>query len=226
MKRLNRDGPPILDGLPRPPQLDGTRLQELLAAGATVVDARNSEAYIARHIPGTIHIPLGRSFTTWAGWLLSYEQPFYLLVSGSDPAALDKVLRDLALIGLDGAAGWFGADAIAAWGAAGRAYGSIAVVTPEEAAARRDRGEVAVLDVRGQAEWKAGHIPGVSNIPVGSLLDQLDAVPTDRPLVLHCQGGSRSLIATSLLAARGITDAMNLTGGFGAWQQAGLPVER
>ncbi|HOX21292.1 MAG TPA: rhodanese-like domain-containing protein, partial [Gemmatimonadales bacterium] len=226
MKRLNRDGPPILDGLRRPPRLEGTRLPELLAAGATIVDARPSDVFAARHIPGTVHIPLGRSFTTWAGWLLSYDRPFYLLVSGDSAEPLDVVLRDLALIGLDGAAGWFGSDALAAWGSAGRAFGNTAIIEPDELARRRERGEVAVLDVRGQAEWKAGRLPGVENIPLGYLLDQLDDVPAGRPLVLHCQGGGRSVIAASLLEAKGITDVINLTGGFGAWERAGLPVER
>ena len=226
MKRLNRDGPPILDGLRRPPRLEGTRLAELLAAGATVVDARPSDVFAARHIPGTVHIPLGRSFTTWAGWLLSYDKPFYLLVSGDSAERLDEVLRDLALIGLDGAAGWFGSDALAAWGSTGRPFGNTAVIEPDELARRRERGEVSVLDVRGQAEWKAGRLPGVENIPLGYLLDQLSDVPAGRPLVLHCQGGGRSVIAASLLEAKGITDVINLTGGFGAWERAGLPVER
>ena len=226
MKRLNRDGPPILDGLRRPPRLEGTRLAELLAAGATVVDARPSDVFAARHIPGTVHIPLGRSFTTWAGWLLSYDRPFYLLVSGDSAERLDEVLRDLALIGLDGAAGWFGSDALAAWGSTGRPFGNTAVIEPDELARRRERGEVSVLDVRGQAEWKAGRLPGVENIPLGYLLDQLSDVPAGRPLVLHCQGGGRSVIAASLLEAKGITDVINLTGGFGAWERAGLPVER
>ena len=226
MKRLNRDGPPLLNGFRRPPSLDAARLPELLAAGAVVVDARPSDAYVARHVPGTIHIPLGRSFTTWAGWLLPYDKPFYLLVSGDSLHALDEALRDLALIGLDGAAGWFGTEAIAAWGKAGWPFGSTDALTPGELAARRDRGAVSVLDVRGQAEWKAGHIPGVENIPLGYLLDRIAEVPAGRPVVLHCQGGTRSLIAASLLEARGITDVINLTGGFGAWERSGLPVER
>jgi hydroxyacylglutathione hydrolase len=66
----------------------------------------------------------------------------------------------------------------------------------------------------------------VRNIPLGYLLDQLNEVPNGQPVVLHCQGGTRSLIATSLLEARGIKDVVNLTGGFGAWEKAGLPVER
>ena len=66
----------------------------------------------------------------------------------------------------------------------------------------------------------------MENIPLGYLLDQLGDAPAGRPLVLHCQGGGRSVIAASLLEAKGITDVINLTGGFGAWERAGLPVER
>lgn len=226
MKRLNRDGPPILDGFRRPARVEARELPRVLDEGGIVVDARPSAAFVARHVPGTIHIPLDRSFTTWAGWLLPYDRPFYVLVSGDSTERLDEALRDLALIGLDGAAGWFGEDAIAAWGAAGRAYGSTEEIEPADLAWRRERGEVAVLDVRGQSEWKAGRLPGVDNIPLGYLLDQLDDLPAGRPLVLQCAAGGRSLIAASLLEAHGITDVVNLTGGITAWEQAGLPVER
>lgn len=226
MKRLNRDGPPLLGERVRPPRLTPDRLPALLAEGATVVDARPSAQYIEQHVPGTIHIPLGRSFTTWAGWLLRYDRPFYLLVSGDSPERLDQALHDLALIGLDGAAGWFGADALAAWGGSGRPYATTATMTPEELLSRQKTGEVAVVDVRGLAEWNAGHLTGVEHVPLGYLLDQIESIPTDRPVVLHCQGGGRSLIAASLLESRGVTDVINLTGGFGAWQKAGLPVER
>jgi hydroxyacylglutathione hydrolase len=130
------------------------------------------------------------------------------------------------MIGLDGAAGWFGSDAIAAWGKDGRAYGNTALITPEELAHRQQRDEVAVLDVRGQAEWEVGRLPGVGNIPLGYLLDRIEDVPAGRPLVLQCGGGSRSLIAASLLESRGIGDVINLTGGITAWEKAGLPVER
>jgi hydroxyacylglutathione hydrolase len=226
MKRLNRDGPPFLGGFRRPPRLDPTELPKLLESGAVVVDARPSPIFAERHVPGTMHIPLDRSFTTWAGWLLSYEHPFYLLVTDESPARLDEALHDLAMIGLDGAAGWFGEDAVEAWGVAGRAYGRTPVMGPAELAARTSRGEVEVLDVRGQAEWKSGHLPGVENIPLGYLVDRIDEVPADRPLVVHCQSGGRSLIAASLLEARGRPGVANLDGGIVAWEEAGLPVER
>jgi hydroxyacylglutathione hydrolase len=200
MKRLNRDGPPILDGLRRPPRLEGTRLPELLAAGATIVDARPSEVFAARHIPGTVHIPLGRSFTTWAGWLLSYDKPFYLLVSGDSAEPLDVVLRDLALIGLDGArvvrlgrASRWGRRA-RLWQHGGHRTGRAG--TP--AGAGRGGG----ADVRGQAEWKAGRSRRGEHSS-GYLLDQLDDVPV---------GPARAVLArrravghrASLLEAKGL----------------------
>jgi hydroxyacylglutathione hydrolase len=78
--------------------------------------------------------------------------------------------------------------------------------------------------VRGRAEWEAGHLPGVANIPLGLLLDRLDELPVRGPIVLHCQTGSRSAIAASLLQARGRGDVANLEGGFAAWRQAGYPI--
>ncbi|HEX5520039.1 MAG TPA: rhodanese-like domain-containing protein, partial [Longimicrobiaceae bacterium] len=75
-------------------------------------------------------------------------------------------------------------------------------------------------------EYEAGHLPGVPNLPVGYLSDRLAEIPTDRPLVLHCQGGARSAIAASVLRAAGIEHVINLTGGYQAWAGAELPVER
>jgi len=79
--------------------------------------------------------------------------------------------------------------------------------------------------VRGRSEWEEGHIAGVANIPVGFLPDRLAELPRGKSLVMQCQSGSRSSIASSILLARGFTDVVNLTGGFEAWERAGLPVE-
>ena len=88
------------------------------------------------------------------------------------------------------------------------------------------RGEVAVVDVRAVSEWARGHIPGTPNIPVGRLVDHLDEMPRDRPLVMQCQGGGRSIVAASLLQAHGFTNVVDLAGGFSAWEAAGQPVHR
>ncbi|MFO7261171.1 MAG: MBL fold metallo-hydrolase [bacterium] len=227
MKRINKEGPPILGGFRRPERLPGARITDVMDAGALVVDTRLEPSFADGHIPGTLGIPLNRSFNTWAGWFVPYDRPFYLIVDEQQrPAAIDEAVRDLAMIGLDGIAGYFGTDALEAWTAAGRSLQTTARITVDELARRMEAGDVAVVDVRGQAEWEAGHIPGVPNIPLGYLTDRLEEIPRDRPVVLQCQGGGRSAIAAGLLQARGIERVLNLEGGIEEWQRRGRPVER
>jgi rhodanese-related sulfurtransferase len=69
-------------------------------------------------------------------------------------------------------------------------------------------------------------MPGVNHIPLAELPDRIAEVPTDVPVVVHCQGGGRSAIAASLLKKRGVENVSNLTGGFGEWTKRKLPVEK
>src|SRR5690606_29817821 len=141
------------------------------------------------------NIPLNRSFTTWAGWLTPYDRDFYLIVDEECTHCLEEAVTDLTMIGLDRVAGWFGVQAIEAWRGEGRPVESIDQVTTKELTQLLRDGKVHVLDVRGRAEWEAGHIPGVPNIPVGLLRERLGEVPRDASLVVQCQTGSRSAIA-------------------------------
>ena len=227
MKRINRDGPRLLHGFPRPERFAAARLAELLESGATVVDLRHAPDFAAGHVPGTISIPLNKSFTTWAGWLLPYDDDVYLVAPDDrGGTALDEAVRDLAMIGLDRVAGWFGAEVVGAWAAEGRTLQTVAQITPRELAPRLARGELSVVDVRGASEHEAGHLPGAPNIPLGYLAARAGELDRSRPVVLQCQGGSRSSIAAGVLQAHGFTNVVNLAGGFSDWLAAGLPVER
>jgi hydroxyacylglutathione hydrolase len=227
MKRINKEGPRILGGLPRPTHLPGVALDGLLGNGAIVVDTRTALEYAAGHVPGTLNIPLSGSFTTWAGWLLPYDRDVYLLVDDAGCShCVRTAVRDLAMIGLDRVAGVFGTDALTAWTSEGRTLATVAHATPAQAAVMVARGEATVVDVRGNAEWEAGHLPGAPNVPVGYLAERLDELPTDLPLIVHCQGGARSAIAVSVLKAHGVRNVMDLIGGYAAWAQAGLPTTR
>jgi hydroxyacylglutathione hydrolase len=223
MKRINRDGPRVLNGFPSPPRLPDARLAELVDAGEVMVDARPARAYARGHVPGTISIPLNASFTTWAGWLIPYDRDFHLIVE--DPSVVEAAARALAMIGLDRFAGWLAAESVAAWAAGGREL----LETPELDAAELERrledDDISVLDVRGVGEYAAGHVPGVPNIPLGYLEQRLDEVPRDRPLVVHCASGARSAIAVSLLQKHGYRDVYNLRDGFNAWRRGGHRVE-
>jgi hydroxyacylglutathione hydrolase len=225
MKRINRDGPPPLERQRRPPRLDAARLGEVASGPGVVVDIRPAAAFAAGHVPGTINIPLARSFATWAGSLVPYDRDVYLVAGETGDEGIDEALRELRTIGLDRVAGYFDQDAVDAWAGAGRRLDAVPQTTPAQLAADLAAGTVAVVDVRGQSEWEAGHLPGVPNVPLGQLTDRLAELPRDRPLVVHCQGGTRSAIAASVLRARGVTNVVNLTGGFAEWEAGGHPVE-
>jgi hydroxyacylglutathione hydrolase len=227
MKRLNKEGPRVLCGLRRPQRIPESRLANLLDSGAIVVDTRQVGDFAEGHVPGTINIPLDRSFTTWAGWLLPYDREFYLIIDEQTESwALDEATRDLMLIGLDGVAGYFGSAAVRMWADGGRKLQTASEVSAEELAHDVSNGAVAVIDVRGQAEWEAGHIPDVPCIPLGYLTDRIDEIPADRPVVLHCQEGWRSGIGSSLLRARGLGNVVSLKGGIRAWMNEGKAIER
>jgi hydroxyacylglutathione hydrolase len=228
MKRINKAGPRLLHGFRRPERLGVARLDEILASGAPVVDTRPATAFAEGHVPGTINIPYNGSFTTWAGWLLPFDRDVYLLLDDAQDRQQDRqvdaMVRDLAMIGLDRVAGWFGGAVVTEWATGDRVLAAIPQIDAATLDARLRAGEVTVIDVRGQSEWEAGHLPGVANVPVGYLVERLRELPRDRPIVVHCQGGGRSAIAASVLQAEGVTNVMNLTGGFAGWQGAGLPV--
>ncbi|HEX8276588.1 MAG TPA: MBL fold metallo-hydrolase [Longimicrobiaceae bacterium] len=221
MKRMNRDGPAPLGGLRSPPLLPAGRLDALLAEGATVVDARPGPEFARRHVPGTLGVPLGRSFPTWAGSVVPAGRPVYLLAD-EGPGA--EAARDLALIGLD-AAGRFAPEAVEAWTREHGQAGTVADVTPDEMEQRRLTGRVELVDVRNSSEWEAGHLPGARNLPLGRLAERLGELPRDRTLVVHCQSGARAGVAVSLLQARGFRDVLHLAGDFAGWKAAGRPVE-
>jgi len=226
MKRINREGPRLLGGFHRPQRLDAAKLQELLASDAIVVDTRSAAEYAERNVPGTINIPLNRSFNTWAGWLVPYDRDFHLIVGASGTTCIDDAVRDLAMIGLDRVAGYFTAAVLDAWSSSGRETGTVPQLTVTDLAEAMRRSTVTVIDVRGRVEWEAGHLPGVTNIPVGYLAERIAEIPRDRPVVMQCQSGARAAIAAGVLRAKGLSNVATLVGGFADWAQAGLPVAR
>jgi len=224
MKRINRDGPRVLGAMATPPREAAETLADVLGRGGMVVDTRPWDAYRAGHAPGTVNIPFNRSFTTWAGWLIPYDRDVHLLVETNQEESIHAATRDLAMIGLDRVSGYFTDDALRRYEEDGGTLRTLNEMTAARLREHYDAGDVAIIDVRGAGEWQASHMPGVPNIPLGHLAERLAEVPRDKPLVVHCQGGGRSAIATSLLAAHGITNVVNLQGGFGRWAAEGNPV--
>jgi hydroxyacylglutathione hydrolase len=225
MKRLNKAGPRILGGFHRPPLFDMHGLDHRMHEGAVVVDTRRASDFAMAHVPGTINIPADSSFTTWAGWLVPYGADFYVIVDDRRPGAIDEILRDLAMIGLDRVGGYFDAAVVDEWAAAGRQPGTIPQITAADLRESLARGAVTLVDVRNDNEWAEGHIAGARHISLGYLGDRIDDIPQTKPIVVQCAAGMRSSIGASLLQARGVERVINLIGGIGAWRKANYPVE-
>jgi hydroxyacylglutathione hydrolase len=217
MKRINRDGPPILGAPIEPRWMPEHYLKERLDAGDLVVDLRPAAEFAAGHVPGTINIPLNRSFTSWAGWFLPYDRPFYLIADSTGAAGIQKVANDLTMIGLERIGGYFGPEVLQ-----GELQRSPQASLEE---VKQNLGKPFVVDVRNANEWDHGHLPGAHHIALGTLPDRLAEIPRDQPVVIHCQGGGRSAIAQSILQAAGYTDVKNMGAGYGGWEKAGLPTE-
>ncbi|MCO6453908.1 MAG: MBL fold metallo-hydrolase [Pirellulaceae bacterium] len=214
MKRVNKVGPALLRELPPVAPLPVADLSRT-AGQHLVIDTSLAKEFATAHVPGTINVP-ARSLVQWAGFLVDYSRPVYLLTS---PAALEAELRGLRSIGIDNVGGYFDAGEVDQAGLRTQSYPS---ATPGQLQQRIERGEVRLLDVRASTEFQAGHIPGAEHRFLGRLLRELPELDRDKPVVLQCQGGGRSAIATSLLQRAGL-DATNMTGGYQAWVEAGLP---
>jgi hydroxyacylglutathione hydrolase len=211
MKRMNRQGPPVLGRRADPPSPPPDSLAELGLAGALVVDVRAPERFARAHVPGTLNIPWGASFSTLAGSLLPYDHDLYLLADNRDDAL--AAARALTLIGLDRVAGIFNEDACIAWLDGGRALGRIRQFTPELLLEQADAKSVMVVDVRSRDEWNTGHHREAQHIPLSDLPRALAMLPRDRPIAVYCQQGTRSAVASSLLSAAGI-EAVNVPAGW------------
>jgi hydroxyacylglutathione hydrolase len=218
MKRINRDGPPVLGPLEALTRWEAAPVAAMArdaARSVWCIDLRGANAFAERHLPGSLSVPYSRSFSTWVGSLVPYTVDVVLLAATEAADVVARARADLRRIGMDRVIGWaVSDDVLAAWESSGGAVGHVEWRAVTSAAVRD--GTLPVLDVRGRSEWAGGHLPGARHIPLGELADRLDELPRG-PFGVQCQSGARSAIATSLLHRLGRTDAINLEGGYAAW---------
>jgi hydroxyacylglutathione hydrolase len=218
MKQVNKAGPAILGSEFAVPHLAAESLPAILATGATIIDTRPTEPYAHQHLRGTINIPL-ESLPQWAGWLVDYTQPCYLLI---DPAHAHEAIADLLYIGIDNIGGTFGLEALAVHPQLHQAY---KVSSATELAERVLSGQVTVIDVRAETEWREGRLPHAQHIMLGYLQGEAANIINGKEIIVQCRTGNRSAIGASVLQALGAQDVTNMAGGFVEWVSAGLPVE-
>lgn len=215
MKRVNKVGPAVLQGQPLPPKLEASQVTELVAAGLMVVDTRPGTAFAQAHIPGTFNIAT-RNLSAWAGWLVDYNKPLYLI---AQPNELITIGHYLAKIGIDQAAGYFDPQEVSQ--AMTQSY---QIMKPGEVADKIFNGEALLLDIRAESEWQEGHLPNAHHLMMGYLPENAHQFIGPKPIIVYCRTGNRSTIAASILQAKGAKEVINMAGGIEEWERVGLPL--
>ena len=204
--------------------LQSLSLDEVLAAraeGAQLLDTRDPADFARAHLAGSLNIGLGGQYATWAGTLLDHERPIILI---TEPGEEKEAAMRLGRIGFDHVAGYLQDGLAALESRRDLAEGWDRMVPALLAEELAGENPPLVLDVRGPSEYGAKHLESALNIPLNRLLKRLGELPCDRPVVVHCAGGYRSSIATSILQREGIANLRDLAGGVAAWEAANLPV--
>jgi hydroxyacylglutathione hydrolase len=185
-----------------------------------VLDVRQASAYAGGHIPGSLHIGLEGQFAPWVGALISDIRQTILLVC--EPGREQEAITRLARVGYDQCIGYLNGG-FPAWQQSGGPVETIERVRPAAVADRMANGAV-LLDIRKQSEYETGHAAEAIHIPLEYLQQHLAEIPQHKPLLVHCAGGYRSMIAASLLRRLGFRQVADVEGGFQAMLAEGLPV--
>lgn len=179
--------------------------------GAIVLDVRHESEFVKGHIPRSIFIGLDGTFAPWVGALIKDTEQAILLLTpeGKEKEAVTRLSR----VGFDKTLGFL-KGGVDAWKAAGKELDSIESISPEEFAKKYQEGELSVFDVRKCSEYDSNHISDAENTPLDYLNDHLAEFPVEENFYVHCAGGYRSVIASSILKSRGFHNLVNIEGGF------------
>lgn len=216
MKKLNKVDRPLLTEVPKLKKLSNGEMKEAMAKGIRLIDARNKAEFAKGFIPGSINVQGNNAFATWCGWFLNYEESFILL---ADESQLDDLTRKLMRIGLDNIMGYV--PNTDAYTAEGGKLEQAKIIDTQTFKQMLSDDHLQVVDLRGTTEYKQGHINGADHVFLGTLMKNLDKVHKDRKVVIHCQGGDRSTIGYSLLAAQGYSNVLNYSESMNGWVKEG-----
>jgi hydroxyacylglutathione hydrolase len=227
MKRVNTAGPALLKDLPfvalakegvtafRVPSIRPGAAAALSADGALILDLRPGAAFAQGHPYGALNLASGPKIGYWAGWVVPPDDPLLLLAD--EPAHAQEAAIQLLRVGLDRIVGTI-AGGFEAWTGAGLPVAQIDQMSVAELRSALTQQDVRVVDVRTAQEWRAGHIDGSINIPVGEIPARARELPGDAAIATICEGGYRSSLAASLFAHEGVARLFNVVGGMTAYR--------
>lgn len=194
---------------------------ELLAneTGALILDTRNPDTFSKGFIPNSINIGLDGSFAMWVGEMIPDIKQEILIVTevGREEEAIIRLSR----VGYDNTIGYL-AGGFDSWKNENREIDAVERLTAHEFETVYAN-EPVVFDVRKKSEFESEHVVNVTNIPLNELNLHLNEFPIDKPFILHCAGGYRSMIAASILKSRGIHNFKDVIGGMSDILKTNIP---
>lgn len=186
--------------------------------GAVILDTRGAQVFNKGFIPNSINIGLKGDFAPWVGALVPDVKQEILLVT--EIGQEEEAILRLARVGYDNVIGYL-EGGIETWEASGQEVDTITSITPDELADKMAEEKVMVIDVRRPSEFSAEHIDGAKSLPLDYISELMAEFPKDQTMYIHCAGGYRSMIASSILKSRGYDNLIDIAGGFAAISKSG-----
>jgi len=209
MKFLNKEDRKIITEVPKLKELSNTEFNDKFSKGVKLFDAREKQDFAKGFIKGSINAPASDNFfATKASLYLTYDEDFMIL---ADDNQTEELTRKLMRIGLDNLVGY-----ITSTDAYNGDLEKMNFVSMEETIEKQNKGTL-VVDLRGASEYKEGHIEGAKNVYFGTIEDNLNMIPKDEEVIIHCQSGHRASIAYSVLVKNGYNNIVNFSGGINEW---------
>lgn len=188
--------------------------------GALVLDTRNAEDFAKGFIPNSINIGLEGSFAQWVGEMIPDIKQEILLVTYKDKE--EEAITRLSRVGYDNTVGFINGG-FDAWKNSGKEFETANRVSAKELEEAMKDEKPLIIDVRKKSEFDSEHLLGAINIPLNEINLHLAEFPKESTFVLHCAGGYRSMIASSILKQRGWQDFADVKGGFENLSKTDLP---
>ncbi len=221
--RLNREGPPVIEGAPATPTpLTPAEVDAKARTGAWLIDLRDAKAYAAGHVEGSINVAVRGRLDTWTGTVVPFDAAVVLI--GSDTEVREAALR-FRRIGLDRVDGQL-AGGVDAWKAAGLPLRTTELWTPARLAqAMREGREPVIVDVRTADEYVDVRLGDYANLALSEWDRFGQVLDPKAPVLFVCNSAYRSSMAVGLAERLGFANASSLEGGLDAWLTAGLPTK-
>ena len=191
-------------------------------SGAVLLDVRHQDDFAKEHIPRSIFIGLNGGFAPWVGALIKdVKQPILLIV---DDERVEEAVTRLSRVGFDNVIGYL-KGGVESWKADGKEVDLVKAVTASELEAiLKLKKSSPIIDVRKASEYLSEHIIDAENYPLSNLNEHLSSFPIYNNAYIHCAGGYRSMIASSILKSRGIHNIIDVSGGFKAIKETDIAV--